>query len=81
MTVKRARWSLHFYALPYRREIIWANAVEGEGTFALLLIDGDNDKTWLIDAASSFIILWLCFSSRSQGSQPGSVWRSRRAKS
>ena len=44
MTVKLARWSLHFYALPYRREIIWANAVEREGTFALLLIEGDNGK-------------------------------------
>ena len=34
MTVKLTRWSLHFYTLPYRREIIWANAVEKEGLFA-----------------------------------------------
>lgn len=44
MTVKLARWSLHFYALPYRREIVWANAVEKAGTFALLLLEGDNGK-------------------------------------
>ena len=44
MTVKLARWSLHFYALPYRREIVWANAVETQGVYALLLIEGDNGK-------------------------------------
>lgn len=44
MSVKLARWSLHFYALPYRREIVWANAVEKEGLFALLLLEGDNGK-------------------------------------
>ena len=42
MTVKLARWSLHFYALPYRREIVWANAVEKQGTYALLMLEGDN---------------------------------------
>ena len=40
--VKLATWSLHFYALPYRREIVWANAVEKAGTFALLILEGDN---------------------------------------
>ena len=44
MSVKLARWSLHFYTLPYRREIVWANAVESAGTFALLLLEGDNGK-------------------------------------
>ena len=44
MSVKLARWSLHFYTLPYRREIVWANAVEKAGTFALLLLEGDNGK-------------------------------------
>ncbi len=42
MSVKLARWGLHFYALPYRREIVWANAVEKAGLFALLEIEGDN---------------------------------------
>ena len=40
--VKLATWSLYFYALPYRREIVWANAVEKAGTFALLILEGDN---------------------------------------
>ena len=44
MTVKLARWSLHFYALPYRREIVWANAVEAQGVYALLMIEGGNGK-------------------------------------
>ena len=44
MTVKLARWSLHFYALPYRREIVWANAIEAQGVYALLMIEGDNGK-------------------------------------
>ena len=42
MSVKLARWGLHFYALPYRREIVWANAVEKQGVYALLVIEGDN---------------------------------------
>lgn len=42
MPVKLERWSLHFYSLPYRREIVWANAVERAGLFALLVIEGDN---------------------------------------
>lgn len=44
MTVRLARWALHFYALPYRREIVWANAVEKQGTYALLVFEGDNGK-------------------------------------
>ncbi len=44
MRVKLARWSLHFYTLPYRREIVWANAVEKEGLYALLLVEGDNGR-------------------------------------
>ncbi len=42
MHVKLERWSLQFYRLPYRREIVWANAVETAGTFALLTLEGDN---------------------------------------
>ena len=33
------RWSLHFYRLPYAREVVWANAREREGRFALLVIE------------------------------------------
>jgi L-alanine-DL-glutamate epimerase-like enolase superfamily enzyme len=42
MSVKLARWSLAFYELPYRREIVWANAVEKSGVFALLTLEADN---------------------------------------
>jgi len=37
--VKLERWSLHFYRLPYAREVVWANAREREGLFALLSIE------------------------------------------
>ena len=42
MPVKLEQWSLKFYKLPYRREIVWANTVERAGTFALLTLEGDN---------------------------------------
>ena len=42
--VKLARWSLHFYSLPYRRKVVWANAVELAGAYALLVIEGDNGE-------------------------------------
>ncbi|MDB5806925.1 MAG: hypothetical protein JWN73_4247 [Betaproteobacteria bacterium] len=40
--MKISRWSLHFYTLPYEREIVWVNAVEHAGVFALLLIEAEN---------------------------------------
>lgn len=40
--MKIVEWSLHFYALPYQREVVWANAVERAGTFALLRVRADN---------------------------------------
>jgi L-alanine-DL-glutamate epimerase-like enolase superfamily enzyme len=49
MPVKLERWSLHFYSLPYRREIVWANAVEKSGTFAMLVIEGDNGARGLAE--------------------------------
>jgi L-alanine-DL-glutamate epimerase-like enolase superfamily enzyme len=42
-------WSLHFYTLPYEREIVWANAVEKAGIFALLQIKGDNGATGIAE--------------------------------
>jgi L-alanine-DL-glutamate epimerase-like enolase superfamily enzyme len=33
------RWSLHFYRLPYAREVVWANAREDSGLFALLKLE------------------------------------------
>ena len=34
--MKIAAWSLDFYELPYAREVVWANAVERSGLYALL---------------------------------------------
>ncbi|OGA11934.1 MAG: hypothetical protein A3D95_02655 [Betaproteobacteria bacterium RIFCSPHIGHO2_12_FULL_69_13] len=40
--MKLADWSLHFYRLPYARTIVWSNAVESSGSFALLKLTADN---------------------------------------
>jgi L-alanine-DL-glutamate epimerase-like enolase superfamily enzyme len=40
--MKLGRWSLHFYRLPYAREVVWANAREDSGLFALLRIEADG---------------------------------------
>ena len=38
------RWSLHFYRLPYAREVVWANAREDAGLFALLVLEAGGAK-------------------------------------
>jgi L-alanine-DL-glutamate epimerase-like enolase superfamily enzyme len=40
--MKLARWSLHFYRLPYKREVVWAYAAESSSDYALLEIVADN---------------------------------------
>ena len=40
--MKIARWSLDFYRLAYRRRIVWANAVEDAGVYALLRVESDD---------------------------------------
>jgi len=40
--MKLERWSLHFYRLPYAREVVWANAREDSGLFALLKLEADG---------------------------------------
>jgi len=42
--VKLERWSLHFYRLPYAREVVWANAREDAGLFALLVLEAGGAK-------------------------------------
>lgn len=37
--MKLERWSLHFYRLRYAREVVWANARESSGLFALLRLE------------------------------------------
>ncbi|GAA0497603.1 mandelate racemase/muconate lactonizing enzyme family protein [Pigmentiphaga daeguensis] len=40
--MKIARWSLDFYRLAYRRQVVWANAIEDAGVYALLRIESDD---------------------------------------
>ena len=40
--MKLARWSLHFYRLPYKREVTWAYAAESSSDYALLEIVADD---------------------------------------
>jgi len=42
--VKLERWSLHCYRLPYAREVVWANAREDSGLFALLVLEAEGAK-------------------------------------
>jgi L-alanine-DL-glutamate epimerase-like enolase superfamily enzyme len=42
--MKLERWSLHVYRLPYAREVVWANAREHSGLFALLVLEADGEK-------------------------------------
>lgn len=47
--MKLAGWSLHFYRLPYRREVVWANAVESSGLYALLKLESDDGATGIAE--------------------------------
>ena len=40
--MKLVDWSLHFYELPYQREVVWANAVESAGLYALLRLTDES---------------------------------------
>lgn len=42
--MKLERWSLHFYRLPYAREVVWANARESSGLFALLVLEAGGAR-------------------------------------
>jgi L-alanine-DL-glutamate epimerase-like enolase superfamily enzyme len=42
--VKLERWSLRFYRLPYAREVVWANAREDSGLFALLVLEAGGTR-------------------------------------
>jgi L-alanine-DL-glutamate epimerase-like enolase superfamily enzyme len=47
--MKLADWSLHVYRLPYAREVVWANAREDSGLFALLRLVGDDGTTGIAE--------------------------------
>jgi len=40
--VKLDSWSLNFYRLPYRREVVWAYAAESSSDYALLQLTADD---------------------------------------
>ncbi|HEX6689769.1 MAG TPA: mandelate racemase/muconate lactonizing enzyme family protein, partial [Burkholderiales bacterium] len=40
--MKLANWELHFYRLPYRREVVWAYAAESSSDYALLKLVADD---------------------------------------
>lgn len=42
--MKLEHWSLHFYRLRYAREVVWANAREDAGLFALLRIEANGAR-------------------------------------
>ena len=43
--MKISAWSLDFYELPYEREVVWANAIERSGLYALLKITDADGAT------------------------------------
>jgi L-Ala-D/L-Glu epimerase len=47
--VKLADWALHFYRLPYGHEVVWSNAVEREGLFALLKLVSHDGITGIAE--------------------------------
>jgi L-alanine-DL-glutamate epimerase-like enolase superfamily enzyme len=44
-----ARWSLSHYRLPYRQQIVWANAIESEGCYSLLRIESEDGHVGLAE--------------------------------
>ena len=52
--MKLADWRLQFYHLPYRREVVWSNAVEKVGVYALLKLVGDDGSTGLAEGTIEF---------------------------
>jgi L-alanine-DL-glutamate epimerase-like enolase superfamily enzyme len=47
--VKLGEWSLHFYRLPYVRDIQWVYAAESSGDYALLKLAADNGATGIAE--------------------------------
>jgi len=47
--MRLARWSLHFYQLPYDREVVWSNARERSGLFALLRLEADSGASGIAE--------------------------------
>jgi L-alanine-DL-glutamate epimerase-like enolase superfamily enzyme len=52
--MKLKDWSLHFYRLPYEREVVWANAREDSGLFALLKLVSDTGVTGIAEGTIKY---------------------------
>jgi len=61
--MKLASWSLAFYRLPYAREVVWSNAVERDGVFALLKLVADDGAVGI--AEGTVKATWSAVSPRS----------------
>lgn len=48
--MKLESWSLDFYRLPYRREVVWAYAAESSSDYALLKLVADNGAVGVAEA-------------------------------
>src|SRR4051812_32121949 len=48
-SMRVADWSLHIYELPYDREVVWSNARERAGLFALLKLTSDSGHTGIAE--------------------------------
>ena len=49
--MKLAHWSLHFYRLPYAREVRWVYAAEDSGDYALLTLVTEGGLTGIAEGA------------------------------
>src|SRR5918992_886497 len=47
--MKLGEWSLHFYRLPYVRDIQWADAAENSGDYVLLRLVGESGAVGLAE--------------------------------
>lgn len=47
--MRLAEWSLHIYELPYDREVVWSNARERAGLFALVKLISDSGHTGIAE--------------------------------
>jgi len=70
-----ASWSLAFYRLPYVREVVWADAVEDAGTFALLRLAADTGAVGI--AEGTIKTTWSGVSPRSLGAAIEDIWMPR----
>ena len=47
--MRLARWTVHFYRLPYRREVTWAYATENSSDYVLLRLIADDGVAGIVE--------------------------------